>query len=420
MNVSGQVGFAAALSGTTDGSDFGWFRSDGASLVAIARGKQTAPGTGGGRFASRGGGNPAAVAIAAGGQVAFTAALEGTPDGRTDNQGLFLGDGQETIKAVVSGQVLPTNLTDSSQGVVKFIILGPNAINSYGQVAYYPIFEFGGAGQYLFTPILHWRNAGSGNWDTDANWTIGLKPAAVHDVVIDTPNSVLVTGPATGKTVKALTVGGGGAPVTLRLGGVNTALKTSALSVDTAGGSRVDVKDSRLIVSGGDLGGIAGLIQKGYHGGAWDGAGIMTSLGSSSRGLGFARAQDVGLVGGSFGDASVAAGDVLIRYTLSGDADLDGRADFNDLVRLAQNYNTTGKFWYEGDFTYDGVVDFNDLVKLAQNYNTALPAGAIAGAPAGFEGDLARAFASVPEPGASLVLVGLAMCRTRRRPFGGR
>jgi len=57
------------------------------------------------------------------------------------------------------------------------------------------------------------------------------------------------------------------------------------------------------------------------------------------------------------------------------DATLDGIVDFNDLVHLAQNYNTTvstvtDSWWYNGDFTYDGIVDFNDLVKLAQNYNT--------------------------------------------------
>jgi hypothetical protein len=112
---------------------------------------------------------------------------------------------------------------------------------------------------------------------------------------------------------------------------------------------------------------------------------------------------------------------VLARFTLSGDATLNGTVDFNDLVKLAQNYNTTvsattDSWWFNGDFTYDGIVDFNDLVKLAQNYNTALPADPIAGAPAGFGADLAAAFASVPEPGALSVLgIGLAAWTRRRR-----
>ena len=93
-------------------------------------------------------------------------------------------------------------------------------------------------------------------------------------------------------------------------------------------------------------------------------------------------------------------------------------------MKLAQNYNTkvsdAGESWWShGDFTYDGTTDFNDLVKLAQNYNTALPSEAIPGASAAFEADLARAFAQAPEPGtlglAAVAACGLAARRRRRR-----
>ena len=119
--------------------------------------------------------------------------------------------------------------------------------------------------------------------------------------------------------------------------------------------------------------------------------------------MGYAEAGDVlGAAGGTFAGQSVDGSAVLVRYTLSGDANLDGVVDFNDLVRLAQGYNTTvpstGSGWYHGDFNYDGGVDFNDLVKLAQNYNSVLPASEIAGAAESFNADLAAAFASVPEP----------------------
>jgi hypothetical protein len=98
-----------------------------------------------------------------------------------------------------------------------------------------------------------------------------------------------------------------------------------------------------------------------------------------------------------------------------GDANLDGVVDFNDLVALAQSYNTSGKTWFHGDFTYDGTVDFNDLVQLAQNYNQPVP-GDIPSASAAFDADLARAFASVPEPGYSVLFgIGLALFTLKRR-----
>ena len=43
---------------------------------------------------------------------------------------------------------------------------------------------------------------------------------------------------------------------------------------------------------------------------------------------------------------------------LPGDANVDGRVDFTDLVAIAQNYNSEARLWQDGDFTHDGRVDF--------------------------------------------------------------
>jgi hypothetical protein len=89
-------------------------------------------------------------------------------------------------------------------------------------------------------------------------------------------------------------------------------------------------------------------------------------------------------------------------FTYGGDANHDRSVDFNDLVALAQNYNTIGKTYVQGDFNYDGSVDFNDLVILAQQYNTTLhdpgapPAPAAAGA--NFATDWAAALQPVATP----------------------
>jgi hypothetical protein len=123
--------------------------------------------------------------------------------------------------------------------------------------------------------------------------------------------------------------------------------------------------------------------------------------------------------------ASTLGVDNVRALRLPGDATFDNAVDFNDLVALARNYNTTGgNAWAQGDFTFDGNVDFNDLVVLARNYNTAGPGAPVPGAPAGFDRDVAAAFAMVPEPSSAVVLavtgaVALTAPWRRVREHGG-
>jgi hypothetical protein len=120
----------------------------------------------------------------------------------------------------------------------------------------------------------------------------------------------------------------------------------------------------------------------------------------------------------SDGAVSNADADTLVQTILGkrdGDANLDGVVDFNDLVAIAQHYNTAdgNQSWANGDFTHDGNIDFNDLVELAQNYNTAAPADGVL--PVAFAADFALAQSSVPEP-AVLTALALTLCAIRRKP----
>src|SRR5207248_7096657 len=91
---------------------------------------------------------------------------------------------------------------------------------------------------------------------------------------------------------------------------------------------------------------------------------------------------------------------IIAKYTLRGDANLDGTVGFADLVTVAQNYgNSSGQAsWDAGDFNYDGNVGFADLVALAQNYGGLLPAAPIPGVSDGPDRGLGEAIAAVPEP----------------------
>ena len=65
----------------------------------------------------------------------------------------------------------------------------------------------------------------------------------------------------------------------------------------------------------------------------------------------------------------LAANQVEVRYTLSGDATLDGTVDIADFGKFSANFGKSGQTWDQGDFTYDGSVGFSDLLIQGQNFN---------------------------------------------------
>jgi hypothetical protein len=201
-----------------------------------------------------------------------------------------------------------------------------------------------------------------------------------------------------------------------------------ATDVQTTGGGRIDLTTNAMVVDyepgNSPLATVKSALASGYDGGTWAGPGIVTSAGGGA--LGYAESMDLlGPDGGDFLGQAVDRDAVLVRYTLSGDANLNGAVGFEDLVALAQNYNTVdgSAVWMKGDFTYDGNVDFTDLVALAQNYNTSMPSAAqleAIGAGAAFAEDVAAAFAQVPEPGPIALVALVAGLAIRRRAGGHR
>ncbi len=113
-------------------------------------------------------------------------------------------------------------------------------------------------------------------------------------------------------------------------------------------------------------------------------------------------------VGGSY-----SAVELLVhrRGYIPGDADFSGIVDFDDLLTLAQHYESAGT-WAQGDFTLDGIVDFDDLLVVAQHYSGSalLDQGRLGGT---FASDFTLARSLVPEP--SPALLGLAWILRRRR-----
>jgi hypothetical protein len=83
----------------------------------------------------------------------------------------------------------------------------------------------------------------------------------------------------------------------------------------------------------------------------------------------------------------------IISTALSGDANLDGRVDINDLTTVLTNYDHfSGMTRLQGDVNSDNRVDINDLTIVLANYNTSLQSAA--------GGDQT----AVPEPSTTILL----------------
>jgi hypothetical protein len=126
-------------------------------------------------------------------------------------------------------------------------------------------------------------------------------------------------------------------------------------------------------------------VKSGYNGGSWNGNGISSSLAAVTphRGVGYALASSLGVT--SFAGEGVAPNDILIRYTLTGDADLDGDADGVDIGKWAVNFTGelgggagSTKVWSQGDWDYDGDVDGVDAGLWAQAFTGELGGAGLA------------------------------------------
>src|SRR5262249_11405114 len=148
---------------------------------------------------------------------------------------------------------------------------------------------------------------------------------------------------------------------------------------------------------------------QGFAGGAWTGGGITSTTAANvaidgsnihKTAVGYGEASSLGI--GTFSGQAVDNTTLVMRYTLSGDATLDGVVNTNAFNALALAFNQSNQFWFNGDFNYDGVVNGIDFNAIATTF----------GAPLASE-PLSALGALVPEPSAALT-VCVASCLAHR------
>ena len=211
----------------------------------------------------------------------------------------------------------------------------------------------------------------------------------------------------------AVSVTGG----SLKLGASTGAATVKSLSV--SGNGTFDLTNNHLFINYGSgtdpIASIAALLATGYNAGAWNGVGgIITSAplvnGGLTYGLGYADGADPQHVA-----TGLASGTIEIKYTLLGDADLNGIVNGIDFGILAANFNKGITGWDEGDFDYNNIVNGLDFGDLAANFNKGA-AGTDAVAALDAFAAANGLLADVPEP-ASIGLLAMGACglMARRR-----
>ena len=246
ISEAGHVAFFAVMESTprADQDNTGIFRGTGEGApVVIARENQPAPDRNG-VFSAFGD-----FDVNASGTVAFRASLRDTAGDDSDDTGLFLADPAQVIQVVREGQAVGGSTVSSFSAVLERDVGGRSSFNELGQLAYKVTLANGQERVELFTPELHYRKLTSGQWDENANWTVGLRPSHVHDVFVDPAASVDVTGPGAGTTrVRSLTIGGAGGSPRLRLNQNADLVVRQALSV--RGSARITQDNGSLSVEG--------------------------------------------------------------------------------------------------------------------------------------------------------------------------
>ncbi|HYO08237.1 MAG TPA: autotransporter-associated beta strand repeat-containing protein [Tepidisphaeraceae bacterium] len=241
---------------------------------------------------------------------------------------------------------------------------------------------------------------------------------------LTTSSGIAITGGALRRSATAAADGVIKAPTLSITGGGQLDLVNNKLIVNNAAGSHT--------VSGTTYGGVAGLVQSGYAGGAWTGTGIVTSHADAApaahlTSLAVASASELNRVGQTFGGQVLAAGDMIVLYTYGGDANLDRKLNGDDYFQIDSYVNAPGASgWTKGDFDYNGKINGDDYFILDSNIGRQSAAAIPVGQPLGggiadsaaAAGGIDGGVTAVPEP-ASLGVLLTATCgllaRRRRR-----
>jgi autotransporter-associated beta strand protein len=264
--------------------------------------------------------------------------------------------------------------------------------------------------------------AGTGNFNlSGSNTYTGSTNVSAGTLTVTSINALPATTTLSVAQGATLVISNGSAPIAVTVANIS-------------GGGVVQLNNNALVVHAGSLSAVSTMVAAGYNNGGWNGsAGIVSSTASSDTtfltaigtivnddGSGHPLYGTNGSIRGTFDAATPAEGDVLVKYTYYGDANLDGQVDSSDYSRIDAGFVSQLTGWGNGDFNYDGAVNGSDYTLIDNAFSTqgGSLAAEIAGPAASATAQIANTggASAVPEPTAFTLLgIGTVGLLGRRR-----
>jgi fibronectin-binding autotransporter adhesin len=226
--------------------------------------------------------------------------------------------------------------------------------------------------------------------------------------------------------------------VTLENGGVMnlTAGATTKVTVfntlTITGSSSLDLSTNDADIHSTALSQIESYLESGYKNGTWNGSGIVSSAAKSTPTFTALGVEENAVQNSRTGaytstpilsqweNITVALSDVLVKYTLMGDADLSGSVNASDYLLIDEGFESNNVLtgWRNGDFNYDGVINGDDysLIDNVYDLEGTTKFNAVSAGPAEMIATDTAQITQVPEPTVSLIgLTAVAFLGRRSR-----
>jgi len=221
---------------------------------------------------------------------------------------------------------------------------------------------------------------------------IGADPGSAEPIVqASTSSDVVTLDPSSGTDIhiQGISLTGGASAVVTSLGvsrtvsnyhllvvGVTGATTAPLFTIDSI--STLDMTDNDMAILYGSgtspLTTVNADISEAYDNKLWDKPGLTSSIAKtmpSVTALGFGEASTLGF--STFDGLTLGGNAVVVKYTLVGDANLDGTVNLADYNKMLSNFNaTSGATWTGGSFDYSGSVGLADYNDVIHNFNQTL------------------------------------------------